>query len=119
MYFKNNLTDKNSTFQNKVVWLNSNILFWKNGFESETDFYEKIVDSITTEHLDITYYHIDDNGNENYFEVNHSVHIFDEFYCGTPAFSRKEEQRISGKPYFGNITKKQADSILIKWNEKQ
>lgn len=119
MIYENDSFDSNTTFQSKVIWLNSNILFWKNGIESEMDFYERNIDSITTESLSIRYYYRDDNGNKNYFEANHSVYKFDEFYCGTPAIMGREEQRISGKPYFGNITKKQADSILTKWNKKK
>jgi len=117
MIYENNAKDKNSPFKSKIVWLNSNILFWKNGIESEMDVYEKIIDSVTTENLSIRYYFQDDNGNENYFEVNHSVDKLDKFYCGTPITVEREEQRISGKPYFGNITKRQADSILTKWNK--
>lgn len=118
MVYENDSSDTKTDFQSKVIWLNSNILFWKNGIESEMDFYERNIDSITTENLSIRYYYKDDNGNKNYFEANHSIYKLDEFYCGTPAIMEREEQRISGKPYFGNITKKQADSILTKWNKK-
>ena len=118
MIYENDSSDMNTNFQSKIIWLNSNILFWKNGIESEMDLYERNIDSITTENLSIRYYFKDDNGNKNYFEANHSIYKLDEFSCGTPAIMEREEQRISGKPYFGNITKKQADSILTKWNKK-
>ncbi len=118
MIYENDSSVMNTNFQSKIIWLNSNILFWKNGIESEMDIYERNIDSITTEILSIRYYFKDDNGNKNYFEANHSVYKLDEFSCGTPAIMEREEQRISRKPYFGNITKKQADSILTKWNKK-
>lgn len=107
-----------SNFQSKVIWLNSNILFWRNGIKSEQDFYERKIDSNTVESISIRYYFKDDNGNKDYFEANHSIYKLDEFYCGTPEIMEREQQRISGKPYFGNVTKKQADSILRNWNKK-
>ena len=116
--YENDSSETNTNFQSKIIWLNSNILFWKNGIESEMDFYERNIDSNTVENLSIRYYFKDDNGNKDYFEANHSIYKLNEFICGTPAIMEREEQRISGKPYFGNITKKQADSILTKWNEK-
>ncbi|WP_148639432.1 hypothetical protein [Aquimarina longa] len=118
MIYENDSSDLNTNFQSKIIWLNSNILFWRNGIESEMDFYERKIDSNTVENLSIRYYFKDHNGNKNYFEANHSVYKLDEFSCGTPVIMEREEQRISGKPYFGNITKKQADSILTKWNKK-
>jgi hypothetical protein len=118
MIFKNKSINKNENFRSKVIWLNSNILFWKNGIESEMDLYEKNTDSTTVETLSIRYYFEDENGNKNYYEANHSVYDLDILYCGTSDFIKRDLQRISGKPYFGNITKKQADSILTKWNEK-
>jgi len=102
----------------KITWINSNILFWRNGISAEMDFYERSIDSLTSENLYVTYYFRDNNGNKDYFEANHSIYKMDEFYCGTPEVMKREEQQISGKPYFGNITKKQADSILKKWNKK-
>jgi hypothetical protein len=117
--YEKDSTDKKSTFRSKIIWLNSNILFWKNGIESEMDTYEKYIDSVTTENLSIRYYFRDDNGNKDYFEADYYQINENEFgFCGTPAVMEREEQRISGKPYFGNITKKQADSILTKWNKK-
>ncbi len=117
--YEKDSTDKKSIFRSKIIWLNSNILFWKNGIESEMDTYEKEIDSVTTENLSIRYYFRDDNGNKDYFEADYYQINENEFdFCGTPAVMEREEQRISGKPYFGNITKKQADSILTKWNEK-
>jgi hypothetical protein len=119
MIFKKDSTDKTTNFRSKLIWLNSNILFWKNGIESEMDVYEKTLDSVTTENLLIRYYFKDDNGNNDYFEVDYYQINENEFgFCGTPAIMEREEQRVSGKPYFGNITKKQADSILRKWNKK-
>lgn len=118
MIYENSSTDVNPTFLTKVIWFNSNILFWRNGIESEMDIYEKTIDSVTKEYLNIRYYFKDDNSNKNYFEANHSVIKVDEIYCGTSIIMAREEQRISGKPYNGNITKKQADSILKKWKEK-
>jgi hypothetical protein len=118
MIFKNKSINKNENFRSKVIWLNSNILFWKNGIESEMDLYEKNTDSTTVETLSIRYYFEDENGNKNYYEANHSVYDLDILYCGTSDFIKRDVQRISRKPYFGNITKKQADSILTKWNEK-
>jgi hypothetical protein len=110
--------NNNKYYTGKLTWVNSNILFWNNGISAEMDTYEKVVDSVTSEYLALTYYFQDDNGNKDYFEANHSVSKLDEFYCGTPAVIERERQRNSGKPYFGNITKKQADSILTKWNQK-
>jgi hypothetical protein len=118
MIFKNKSINKNENFRSKVIWLNSNILFWKNGIESEMDLYKKNTDSTTVETLSIRYYFEDENGNKNYYEANHSVYDLDILYCGTSDFIKRDVQRISRKPYFGNITKKQADSILTKWNEK-
>lgn len=118
MIYENNSSDMNTNFQSKIIWLNSNILFWKNGIEWEMDIYEKSTDSITLESLSIRYYFNDDNGNKNYFEANHSVYDLDILYCGTSDFIKRDLQRISGKPYSGNITKKKADSILTKWNKK-
>ena len=118
MIYENDSTNKTLLFKSKIILLNSNIMFWKNGIESETDFYERNIDSNTVENLSIRYYFKDDNGNKNYFEANHSIYELDGFYCGTPVIMKREEQRISGKPYFGNITKKQADSILTEWNKK-
>ncbi len=116
--YENDSSETTTNFQSKIIWLNSNILFWKNGIESEMDFYERNIDSNTVENLSIHYYFKDDNGNKDYFEANHSIYKLDEFICGKPSIMEREEQRISGKPYFGNITKKQADSILTKWNKK-
>ena len=116
--YENDSSETTTNFQSKIIWLNSNILFWKNGIESEMDFYERNIDSNTVENLSIRYYFKDDNGNKDYFEANHSIYKLDEFICGTPSIMEREEQRISGKPYFGNITKKQAYSILTKWNKK-
>ena len=67
----------------------------------------------------VNYYFKDDNGNKDYFESDYVEINNNElgFVCGTPKIMEKERQRISGKPYFGNITKKQADSILKKWKE--
>ncbi|MFI0431281.1 hypothetical protein [Mariniflexile sp. HMF6888] len=107
--------NKDKYLSGKITWINSNILFWRNGISAEMDFYERSIDSLTSENLFLTYYFNDDNGNKDYFEANHSIYKIDTFYCGTPAIMEREEQRISGKPYFGNITKKQADSILKKW----
>ncbi|WAC03001.1 hypothetical protein N7U66_05060 [Lacinutrix neustonica] len=118
MNYVNHAPDNNTTFIGKVIWINSNILFWKNGISGEMDMYERDIDSSTTESLNITYHFRDDNGNKDYFEANHSIYKLDEFSCGTPLIMEREEQRIYGKPYFGNITKKQADSILTKWNKK-
>ena len=118
MIYEIDSSDLNTNFQSKIIWLNSNILFWRNGIESEMDFYERSIDSNTVENLSIRYYFKDDNGNKNYFEANHSIYELGGFSCGTPAIMEREEQRISGKPYFGNITKKQADSILTEWNKK-
>jgi len=116
--YENDSSETTTNFQSKIIWLNSNILFWKNGIESEMDFYERNIDSNTVENLSIRYYFKDDNGNKDYFEANHSIYKLDEFICGTPSIMEREEQRISGKPYFGNITKKQAYRILTKWNKK-
>jgi len=118
MIFENDSTDKKTNFRRKIIWLNSNILFWKNGIESEIDIYQKNTDSTKIEHLSIRYHFKDDNGNKNYFEANHSVSYLGLLNCGTIDFIGRDLQRISGKPYFGNITKKQADSILTKWNKK-
>ncbi|MBJ2176521.1 hypothetical protein JBL43_19895 [Aureibaculum sp. A20] len=118
MIFETGSTDKKTNLRSKLIWLNSNILFWKNGIESEMDVYERDLDSLTIENLLIRYYFKDDNGNKDYFEVDYYQTNVNEFYfCGTPAIMEREEQRISGKPYFGNITKKQADSILNKWDK--
>jgi len=118
MVYENDSTNINSTFQSKIIWLNSNILFWKNGIESEMDVYEKDIDSATTGHLSIRYYFKDDNGNKNYFEADYTQFSKNGLgFCGTPEIMEREKQRISGKPYFGNITKKQADSILTKWKK--
>ena len=104
--YENDSTIKSGTFKSKIIWLNSNIMFWKN------------LDSVTTENLSIRYYYKDDNGNEDYFEADYyQINENEIGFCGTPAIMEREEQRISGKPYFGNITKKQADSILEKWNK--
>jgi len=118
MIFENDSIDKNTTFKSKIIWLNMNILFWKNGIESEMDIYKKNIDSVKFETLSIRHYFEDDNGNKNYFEANHSVYYLDILYCGTYDYIGRDLQRTSGKPYYGNITKKQADSILTKWNEK-
>ena len=116
--YENDSTIKSGTFKSKIIWLNSNIMFWKNGIESEMDVYEKNLDSVTTENLSIRYYYKDDNGNKDYFEADYyQINENEIGFCGTPAIMEREEQRISGKPYFGNITKKQADSILEKWNK--
>lgn len=101
----------------KFTWINSNAMFWKNGISAEMDTYERNIDSVTSEHLSITYYFCDDNGNKDYFETDHYISKLDEFICGTSTIAEKERQRNSGKPYFGNITKKQADSILKNWNQ--
>ncbi|WP_196887316.1 hypothetical protein [Aureivirga sp. CE67] len=113
--YENDSSDLNTNFQSKIIWLNSNILFWRNGIESEMDYYQRNIDSNTVENLSIRYYFKDDNGNKNYFEANHSIYELDGFYCGTPSRMEREKQRVLGKPYFGNITKKQADSILAEW----
>ena len=117
--FENESLDKKTNFRSKIIWLNSNILFWENGIESEMDVYERILDSVTIENLIVRYYFKDDNGNKDYFEADYYQINENEFeFCGTPAIIERKNQRDSGKPYFGNITKKQADSILIKWYEK-
>lgn len=116
--FENEFIEDKTIFTNKVIWLNSNILFWKNGIESEMDVYEKNTDSVKVETLSIRYYFQDENGNKNYFEANHSVYDLDILYCGTSDFIKRDLQRKSGKPYYGNITKKEADSILTKWKRK-
>jgi hypothetical protein len=110
---------KDKYFISKITWINSSILFWKNGITAEMDYYEKRIDSSSTayETLYITYNFKDDNGNKNYYEAMYSHKNCDELKCGTPMTMNRESQRISGKPYFGNITKKQADSILRKWNK--
>lgn len=117
--FENNSTDKKTNFRSKIISFNSNILFWKNRIESEMDIYENILDSVTTENLIVRYYFNDDNGNTDYLEADYYQINKNEFlFCGTPAIIKREEQRISRKPYFGNITKVQADSILVEWNKK-
>ena len=116
--FENEFIENKTIFTNKVIWLNSNILFWKNGIESEMDVYEKNVDSTKVESLSIRYYFQDENGNKNYFEANHSVYDLDILYCGTSDFIKRDLQRKSGKPFYGNITKKEADSILTRWKTK-
>ena len=115
MFFRNDSSDLSTNFKSKIIWVNSNILFWKNEIVSEMDFYERNIDSLTIENLSIRFYFKDDNGNRDYFEVNHSIYKLDDFLCGTPFVVERERQRASGKPYFGNITKKQADSILKNW----
>ena len=116
--YDNDSLTRNNLFDYKMVWLNSNLLFWKNKITSEMDVYQRTRDSII-EILTIRYYFMDDNGNQDYFETSYShFNINDAPGCGTPAVMEREEQRISGKPYFGNITKKQADSILTEWNKK-
>jgi len=75
---------------------------------------------LTEDNLSIRYYFKDDNGNEDYFEADFYHYHFnesDDIICGTPEIMEREMQRISGNPYFGNITKKQADSILTNWME--
>ena len=116
--FENDVVENKTIFKNKIIWLNSNILFWKNGIESEMDVYEKNTDSAKVETLSIRYYFQDENGNKNYFEANHTVYDLDILYCGTSDFIKRDLQRKSGKPYYGNITKKEADSILTKWKTK-
>ena len=116
--FENDVFEDKTIFKNKIIWLNSNILFWKNGIESEMDVYEKNTDSVKVETLSIRYYFQDENGNKNYFEANHTVYDLDILYCGTSDFINRDLQRKSGKPYYGNITKKEADSILTKWKTK-
>lgn len=111
-------TDIPSTFKWKVINFNSNVLFWKNGIESEIDFYERNIDSVTIENVTIRYYFKDDNGNKNYFEADHNIYKTNEFSCGTPSITEREEQRLSGKPYFGNINKQKADLILKSWHSK-
>ena len=118
MTFENDVVENKTIFKNKIIWLNSNILFWKNGIESEMDVYEKNTDSVKVETLSIRYYFQDENGNKNYFEANHTVYDLDILYCGTSDFIKRDLQRKSGKPYYGNITKKEADSILTKWKTK-
>ena len=82
-------------------------------------FMKKNTDSVKIETLSIRYYFQDENGNKNYFEANHSVYDLDILYCGTSDFIKRDLQRKSGKPYYGNITKKEADSILTKWKRKK
>ena len=96
----------------------SNIFFWKNKITSEIDLYEKYIDSTTYEILVLNYYFEDENGNKDYFETNHYVINRDQFICGTPGLTNREKQRKSGKPYIGNITKIECDSILANWNLK-
>lgn len=116
LFLKNKSVDKNRVSISKVISFNTNLLFWKNKIEAEIDTYEKEIDSTTTEEVTITYYFEDENGNKDYYETNHSTYYSGILYCGTPAIMRREEHRISRKPYIGNITKKQADSILESWN---
>jgi len=118
MVFKNESINKNENFTSKVILFNSNLLFWKNSIESEIDTYSKKTDTTTVESLSIRYYFEDDNGNKNYYEANHSVYDTNILYCGTDDFIKRDLQKTSRKPYHGNITKQQADSILIQWNKK-
>lgn len=113
--YKSDSTDIHSTFKCKIIGFNSSLLFWKNGIESEMDFYERTIDSVTIENVTIRYYFKDDNGNKNYFEADHTIYKTNEFNCGTPSITEREEQRLSGKPYFGNINKQKADRILKSW----
>lgn len=116
--YENSTNNKQSIFFNKFIHFDSNLLFWKNKITQEIDFYSVEIDSITTESLILTYYHIDENGNTNYYEANHYLSIKDQFICGTPYITARGKQKVSGKPFYGNITKKQCDSILNKWNLK-
>jgi hypothetical protein len=117
--FEKDKSKSKNNYHTKVVWLNTNLLFWRNKITSELDVYSRTLDSVTEENLLIRYYFRDDNGNKDYFEADYYQINENEFgFCGTPAVMEREEQRISGKPYFGNISKKQADSILKKWTEQ-
>jgi hypothetical protein len=116
--YKNDSINKNELYQIKVSWMNSNLLFWRNKISSERDVYIRTTDSVTEENLVIRYYFKDDNGNKDYFEASYYQFNENDFgFCGTPQIMEREQQRLSGKPYFGNITKKQADSILTNWLE--
>lgn len=118
MSYKNDSLGSLSNYQRKIIWFNSNILFWKNEIRAEMDFYERKIDSNTIEYLTIKYHFKDENGKKNYFETNYSMNKLDEFTCGSAIIMEKERHRMLGKPYFGNISKEQADSILIQWEEK-
>lgn len=111
-------TKDSSIIKSKYIALNSNLLFWKNRIASKTDYYEKLNDSCALEILSIQYYFQDDNNNKDYFEANYFLLNKDIYFCGTARLQEREEQRLSGKPYKGNITKKQADSILKNWKIK-
>jgi hypothetical protein len=116
--YNNDSSGQNDIFDSKFTLLNSNLLFWKNEISSEMDVYRRTIDSISSERLTIRYYFKDDNGNKDYFEANYyHINENDDIFCGTPALMKRIEQRNSGKPYFGNLTKKQADSILKNWGE--
>ncbi len=112
------IESKKPMFRKKSLLFDSNIFFWKNKITSEIDLYEKYIDSTTYEILVLNYYFEDENGNKDYFETNHYVINRDQFICGTPGLTNREKQRKSGKPYIGNITKIECDSILANWNLK-
>ncbi|WP_130736229.1 hypothetical protein [Flavobacterium sp. J27] len=103
----------------KYIDLNSNFLFWKNNILSETDFYEKYNDSTSYEMVSIQYYFEDDNHIRDYFKCDYYFIDTNTFICGTPRLMQEAKERKLKIPHQGNITKKQADSILKKWNFPQ
>lgn len=112
------IESKKPILREKTIQFDSSLFFWKNKITSEIDLYEKYIDSTTYEILVLTYYFEDENGNKDYFEANHYEIKRDQFICGTTDLTNLEKQSKSGKPYSGNITKIECDSILANWNLK-
>lgn len=110
--------DFKSTNNDKFIWFNTNLLFWRNGIRAESDTYAVVVNEEKYCTLTLTYHFEDDNGNKNYYEANYIESYADIINCGTEWEMEHEEQKKSGKPYAGNITKMQADSILNVWKRK-
>lgn len=119
MSFKNEANRESIFLKHKFIYVNSNILFWENNIESEIEIYERNLDSVSTENITITYYYKDDNGNRDYFQAEYKLQSDNDFFiCRTPRVMEIEKQRLTGEPYFGNITKNQADSILKIWGNQ-
>lgn len=92
----------------KTIYFGTQLCFWQNYYGGETDLFIKPLGNDDQMELYVSYF-TGDESSKSYFYYNlDTVNInYPEFICGTPD--------LEGEIPKGNLTKEQADSVLLEW----
>ncbi len=99
----------------KTIYYGTHLLFWKNFYGGEIDVFINPLNGDSTAELTLAY-HSKDLNPGNFFYANIDTNYIDKpdiFVCGTHLHNDESDHIPQG-----NISKQQADNILLEWGLK-